>query len=351
MQCAMLVISGEAQSEPLSKAKPVAAQVERLVEDAHAQGGVAVAVGKVVAQPPVHAETRLEGLRSWFDHAVDRASQRFMVQARLVAIVLALLFVFAAHLDAIHLFQTLSSDARLRAQLAGTADELTKQADFLRRREGAAFLAAQGGRTTVPDVYREAMSVILQPSPTRAEPARYLLESPNNLQAARAVSSAAKKKNEDAKSASRMNSKNASRGEKPATTSPRREDTETLDAKARAAKALEVMPGFASREDAVSWLRSTLDGNPAADFLVAAYEQELDAELVSDSDTLIDHSASLKHELARSEFQLIPETRSGWTPTSRELPGLLIAAAFLSLGAPFCYNILKRLASFAHSSQ
>jgi hypothetical protein len=32
-------------------------------------------------------------------------------------------------------------------------------------------------------------------------------------------------------------------------------------------------------------------------------------------------------------------------PTTRELPGLLIAMAFLSLGEPFWYNTLKKLAS------
>jgi len=149
-------------------------------------------------------------------------------------------------------------------------------------------------------------------------------------------------KKEEAKPATRLNAK---KGEKSAAPTPRREDREILDAKTRASKALEATPGFASREDAASWLRATLDGDPATDFLVAAYEQELNAELTSDSDKLIDHSASLKRELARSEFQLIPETWPGWTPTRRELPGLLIAAAFLSLGAPFWYNMLKKLAS------
>ena len=67
--------------------------------------------------------------------------------------------------------------------------------------------------------------------------------------------------------------------------------------------------------------------------------------MVSDSDKLIDHSASLKAQLARSELRLHPNRWQGWTPTGREWPGLLIAIAFLSLGAPFWYNILKKLAS------
>ncbi len=396
VQCAMLVIAGEAQNEPRPKAKPVAAQVERLVEDAHADGGVAVAVEKAVAQTPALAEPRLEGLKSWFDHAMDRASQRFTLQARVVTVVLSAVFVFAAHLDAIRLFQTLSSDAQLRVQLAATADAITRQADFSRTRDGAAFLAARGGRALVPDVYRKAMMVVLQSTPAGIEPTRpkprlaprsndtpppgkaqpepgggmemlnYLLESPNSrLQAGGAAQAAppavqpeppAPAKKEDTKSATPgkkegtkpsapLNPKTTPKGTPKPAAPPLREHREIYDAKTRAAKALEATPGFASREDAVSWLRTTLDGDPAADFLVAAYEQELDAQLVSDSDKMLDRSASLKRELARSELQLLPEKWPGWEPTSRELPGLLIALVFLSLGAPFWYNTLKKLTS------
>src|SRR5437879_9777985 len=66
------------------------------------------------------------------------------------------------------------------------------------------------------------------------------------------------------------------------------EDKVTAEAKAKATHALEVVPGFASREAAESWLRTTLDGNPARESLAAAYRQEVNAELVSDSATLMD---------------------------------------------------------------
>jgi hypothetical protein len=133
--------------------------------------------------------------------------------------------------------------------------------------------------------------------------------------------------------------------EKPAAAPAARQARTNIEAKARAAKALEDRSGFASREDAVSWLRATLDGDPAVETLVSAYDQGVNAELTTDIDKLIDHSASLKSELARSQFQLIPERWTGWQPAKHELPGLLVAVAFLSLGAPFWYNILKSLAS------
>jgi len=70
----------------------------------------------------------------------------------------------------------------------------------------------------------------------------------------------------------------------------------------------------------------------------------VNAELVSDSDKLIDESASLKSDLARSEFKLFPDRR-GSAQSSNEVPGLLVTVAFLSLGAAFWYNTLKSLAS------
>src|SRR6202171_6686695 len=103
-------------------------------------GGVAVAVEKAVATIPSRAESRQYGLKASFDPARDRASQRFTMQARVLTVLLSLVFVFAAHLDVIRLFQTLSSDAQFRAGLAGSADAMIKQAEQMpRTRDGAGF--------------------------------------------------------------------------------------------------------------------------------------------------------------------------------------------------------------------
>jgi hypothetical protein len=123
------------------------------------------------------------------------------------------------------------------------------------------------------------------------------------------------------------------------------EDRATIEAKTRANKALETTPGFASREDAVAWLRGTLNSDTVLENLVVNYEQAVNGQLVSDADKLIDRSASLKHDLARSELQLVPEKWAGWKPVGNELPGFLVALALLSLGAPVCYNLLKSVAS------
>jgi hypothetical protein len=314
--------------------------IVRHAEPVETEGSVAVAVEKATAQAnepepeftpaarkltapldPAPTEPRLEGLRAWFDHVMDRSSQRFTLQARLVTVGLCCIFVFAAHFDSVRLFQSMSQGAELRAHLAATTEAIDKQAEkFSHSNEGAP--------SVVPDVYRKAMASVLGTAAAVPEPPK----EPSKPKARRGSHAAA--------SPSRNSQESPGNSLSAAVV----EDKFTAEAKAKATHALEAVPGFASREDAESWLRSTLDGNPARETLAAAYQQEVNAELVSDSDKLIDESASLKSELARSEFKLFPGERSS-AQSSNEVPGLLVTVAFLSLGAAFWYNTLKSLAS------
>lgn len=302
--------------------------IVRHAEPAETEGSVAVEVENAAA-PAREAETepapatqgllsastpsepRLEGLRAWFDHVMDRASQRFTVQARLVAVVVSCIFVLAAHFDAVRLLQSMSQGTELRARLAATAEGLDKQAEQLSR-------AKPGVHTVVPEVYRAAMVSILRPVSA---------ETSTNSEGSEAKPSARRKAR-------------AKEREKAVVAAPSAEDSVTTGAKSKAMHDLEAVPGFASREEAESWLGTTLDGNPARDSLAAAYQQEVSAELVSDSDRLMDESSSLKSELARSQFKLFQDERG-----SRGTPGLLVTIALLSLGAAFWYNTLQNLAS------
>ena len=380
-QRAMLVIAGESRNRPRPKTSPVSAQIDRIFQDAPDDegGGVAVAVEKAVAQIAGHAEPQLEGMNLWFDHAMHRASQRFTLHTRVITVVLSLVLVFAAHLDAICLFQMLSSDAQQRAQLAGSAEAIAKQAEQLPR-------AREAARSSVPDVYRSAMVAVLASTPATTDQSKLKPRhssrnsaalsaggsqafsdassaTPNDVQISTGASQAAGENGQaapaatpsspDAAGKQRGNrlgpqgkSKLAIKGQEKSVTAPvPGEDKAIIEAKARAAKALEARPGFASREDAVLWLRATLNGDPALENLVAVYEQEINNQLVGDTDKLIDHSASIKRQLARSEFRVLPEQWPGWKPTGQELPGLLLAVVLLCLGAPLCFNLLKALAS------
>src|SRR5206468_891721 len=180
------------------------------------------------------SEPRLEGLRAWFDHVMDRASQRFAFEARLVTIVLSCIFVFAAHFDSARLFRSMSEEAELRARLAASAEALDKHAEQLSRPK-------ENAHTVVPDVYRKAMVSILRTAPAIPEPAKRKARS--------------KKR------------------EKVAATAAPAEDRVTSEAKSKAMHALETSPGFASREEAESWLRATLDGNSARETLAAILDR------------------------------------------------------------------------------
>jgi len=298
-------------AEPVETDGRIAVVVENSTAPAKEQepGSIPATAGLTTVSTP--SEPRLEGVRAWFDYVMDRASQRFTLQARLVTVALSCVFVLAGHFDAVWLLRSMSQGAELRARLTATAEGIDKHAEQFSH-------SKPGAHTVVPDVYRQAMVSILRTVPRNPE----LNEArPQTKRKAR-----------------------AKEREKVAATAVPAEDSVTSEAKSKAMHALETSPGFASREDAESWLRKTLDGNPARETLAAAYQQEVNVELVSDSDKLIDESASLRSELARYEFKLFQD-RPTWPPSPSEVPGLFVTVAFLSLGAAFCYNTLKKLAS------
>jgi len=298
-------------AEPVETDGRIAVVVENSTAPAKEQepGSIPATAGLTTVSTP--SEPRLEGVRAWFDYVMDRASQRFTLQARLVTVALSCVFVLAGHFDAVWLLRSMSQGAELRARLTATAEGIDKHAEQFSH-------SKPGAHTVVPDVYRQAMVSILRTVPRNPE----LNEArPQTKRKAR-----------------------AKEREKVAATAVPAEDSVTSEAKSKAMHALETSPGFASREDAESWLRKTLDGNPARETLAAAYQQEVNVELVSDSDKLIDESASLRSELARYEFKLFQD-RPTWPPSPNEVPGLFVTVAFLSLGAAFCYNTLKKLAS------
>jgi len=298
-------------AEPVETDGRIAVVVENSTAPAKEQepGSIPATAGLTTVSTP--SEPRLEGVRAWFDYVMDRASQRFTLQARLVTVALSCVFVLAGHFDAVWLLRSMSQGAELRARLTATAEGIDKHAEQFSH-------SKPGAHTVVPDVYRQAMVSILRTVPRNPE----LNEArPQTKRKAR-----------------------AKEREKVAATAVPAEDSVTSEAKSKAMHALETSPGFASREEAESWLRTTLDGNSARETLAVAYQQEVNVELVSDSDKLIDQSASLKSELARSELKLFQDERLS-PLSSSEVPGLLFTIAFLSLGAAFCYNTLKNLAS------
>ncbi|HEX8765511.1 MAG TPA: hypothetical protein VF740_10140 [Candidatus Acidoferrum sp.] len=294
-------------AEPAETEASVTVAVENATTPAKAADPESTPAAQAFTSVSTPSEPRLEVLRAWFNYSMDRASQRFAFQARLVTIVLSCIFVFVAHFDAVRLLQSMSQGAELRARLAATAVALGKHAERLSPPKESAH-------TVVPYVYRNSMVSILRTAPVTPDP-------PPSKRKARGKGQ-----------------------EKVVPIAAPAEDAGTSEAKSKAMHALETSPGFASREEGESWLRTTLDGNSAREVLAAAYQQEVNAELVSDSDKLIDQSASLKSELARSELKLFQDGRLA-PPSTAEVPGLVFTIAFLSLGAAFWYSTLKNLAN------
>jgi hypothetical protein len=381
-QRAMLVIAGEAQSAPRLKMDAAALEFDKFVRELPENNEEDAIPGFEKSPKPAtpQIETRLEGVNSWFDHVMSRASQRFTLQARVITVAVSLVLVLGAHFDAIRIFHSLSSDAEVRSQIAGSTDALVKQAAQLSRsREDGS------SKEIVPDVYRRAMVDVLQTAPVSVETAKPKshrsshhssssaaaasqaaatgnpAESQDGVQAAAqppaedaAASAVAppasdapvkESKHKSSKSSSKAKTPPSAEVEKAAVAPTPGEDIATMQAKVFASKALVTTAGFASREDAVAWLRTTLNSNPAVNNLVANYEQAVNAQLVSDTDKLLDHSASMRYDFGRSELQLVPEKWIGWKPAGNEWPGLLVAVALLSLCAPICFNLLKSVAS------
>ena len=311
-------------AEPVEAEGSVAVEVETAAAHAKEPEPESTPATGELAWVSTPSEPRSEGLRVWFDQVMDRASQRFTVQARVATVVLSCIFVLGWHFDAVRILQSMSQGAELRARLAATAEGIDKQAEQFSR-------SKQGVHSVVPEVYRKAMISVLHSGQA----------APSTGQAVPETS--ANKEGSDGKLPVKRRARARDR-EKVATPTAPTEDPVTVEAKSKAMHGLETVPGFASRENAESWLRTTLEGNPARESLVVAYQQEVNAELASDSDKLIDQSASLKSELARSQFKVFQGEGNG-LQSSSGVPSLLVTVALLSLGAAFWYNTLRNLAS------
>ena len=116
--------------------------------------------------------------------------------------------------------------------------------------------------------------------------------------------------------------------------------TEALDRLKKSNTALanvgDIPADVATVKDAETWLT----GQPgvSAD-AVAEYRRTVIA-------VLRDHADTINKDLQKAGFQIIPSPWPGIGFTSkRDFLGVLLAAAFLSLGAPFWYNALKNLSN------
>jgi hypothetical protein len=101
------------------------------------------------------------------------------------------------------------------------------------------------------------------------------------------------------------------------------------------------------RSDATIWIGT--NAKPVEkDGLVKTYNGALDKKLTESIDKSIDRAKTLQGSLASAGIVLPPpgHTYKDWLdPTSPHVLGMLASVLFLSLGAPFWFNLLKNLTS------
>lgn len=254
------------------------------------------------------AASKLKELEVLFNAAMDRASTRFTMHSRFWTILCSFGLAFAMHLDAIELFKRVSSDAELRAKLVGSSDAMMKQADKI--------LAAPASSVAAP------ASSVAAPASSVAAPA--------SSAAAVAAAQAAKDLAECLK-------KGGFKTRVPGIYSA------AMYCPTRVAGVADgETPGpFPTREDALDYLEK--HHADKKDEARKNYGENLSKLLDgAELSQLFDHAASINAELSRSGVELWPSPYPGW-PTWKEIPGLIAAAVFLSLGAPFWFNMLKTL--------
>lgn len=120
---------------------------------------------------------------------------------------------------------------------------------------------------------------------------------------------------------------------------------ERLKEKIPAAADLPAPPAFRYAADAELWLRKNLADSLKADVVVKDFSK-LVLDISSERAQQLRQTAfAINDSLRSTSFQLIPrkygELKYGW----REILGMLISGALLSLGAPFWYNSLGNLAN------
>ncbi len=300
----------------------VAEQASDLVKKlGHVPPGANLQIGDLLERVPATAETVLGAdIKSWFQATMERASQRFRMRTRAATILFSVVVAFALHLDTLALLNQFSSQPELRAGLVGVSAAV--------ERVGAELIRS---RAAEPQVASNASaSVATAPAGNEPSPAA----------GSRAL---------------------VTRGRVPALYAEALDDVRDYDiteagtdatqkqSRERLWRRLGDTAAFRSREAAAEWIRRNVPPE-RAERLSAVFESRVNTMLkdATETDRLLDQSASLVAMMDASRFNLVPRPYHSldFVPflrgfDGRHLLGIVITAALLSLGAPFWYNALK----------
>jgi hypothetical protein len=250
-----------------------------------------ISVDRLLQDIPPAAEIFLppDSMKAWFNAAMDRASQKFILKTRLITIVCSLIVAFALHLDTFRFLSQVSNDPELRAGLVSASQAMEKHAArVLEPIEKPKPGTSETQEVHVPAIYRKALEGTV-----------------NNV------------KNPPAAL------KNAAAN----------------------------IPYLNNREAGERWLRDAMENDPKTQEAVTQYQSMVEKGLETDTDRLLDNAASIKGSLDYAGFKIIPDPYHswdfwpGWRLDNLHFWGILFSAGLLSLGAPFWFNALKTLSS------
>jgi hypothetical protein len=250
--------------------------------------GYTVQVDKILDQAAESARQSVGKLEAWFNSSMDRVSQRFAIQMRLWTVVFAFCLAFGVHLDSLGLFEQISTNSAVRSALVGIRG----------------------------DVLGEAKAIIppaAAPSATPATAAAPATDAPVSAEVLQGALTALK------------------------TSAPSAAIPDKIDV------------GIATVKEVETWLQGK--GVPAE--TVGKYRGFVISALVKRAD-------DIDKQLQKAGVDLVPspypgDPKQGWPyrvvhelfqfNNNRNFLGILLTAAFLSLGAPFWYNALKNLSN------
>lgn len=254
-----------------------------------------ISVDRLLQDIPPAAEIFLppDSMKAWFNAAMDRASQKFILKTRLITIVCSVIVAFALHLDTFRFLSQVSADPELRAGLVSASQAMEQHAAaVLKPIEKPKPGTLETQEVHVPAIYSQALERTV-----------------GNL-----------KNPPEALKNARVN-----------------------------------IPYLNNREAGERWLRDAMKNDPKTQEAVTQYQSAVEGGLTSDTDRLLDNAASIKGSLDYAGFKLIPNpyhswdfwpaTKTWWRLDNLHFWGILFSAGLLSLGAPFWFNALKTLSS------
>jgi hypothetical protein len=106
-------------------------------------------------------------------------------------------------------------------------------------------------------------------------------------------------------------------------------------------------PSFNTREEGEEWIRIQLAGSVHSDSLIVLYRDIIDTIMVNSLNEMRNYARLIKSDLDQTGLKLVPQPYPGFLKYSfdKHFWGVLIMAAFLSLGAPFWFKALKTLSA------